>query len=1453
MGRGIKMLSREKSNRPPSSELNGVNGEDDQFTNYCCRPSPDTDYHIPLNCKGDQTSDTSGSSYRSALSSEEAESFKDCVEYLEEDSVPECTYCESEYEGDEITAASILPAAQTGPMDRSRSSKDTVSQLHGTLNSFSSAGQDPCRTNNKGEDHSYAADGAQSHFALKRSEAQTVHKARTQRLQQGGNGAVNDQSCRDRFCASGKASQQVQASIRAKNSSDPAGSGRMGLVTRRLPSGDSSGSKYLDHPTLFSAEKPKEMPLNTRKLKKSNLGSRAHAAVSSKPACPKYRAENSRVLSDSEELDNEVEKLTALSFQSLSCPQGSYLDMYSSGTSSSLSNSLPEDNNGMNRWPPGTDQRKTGVVNHPKGNWHFPPVNKAPEQDLLSNVLRKEPLECIDTIALENADSKKSLPKKRMVPKRQIQLRRKDKKEAGFCPAGECAALQPFTQARKEPCVKDRTISDEFRVNYKQFMKAAYQNNAFNKTRIASNLVKNVLAKKMQYEQRIKMEQRSVQGSSTSSVPSSISTDLPGDSLEGKSSSLSKSDCSFSTEDMQSHSTSERSESVAVDDGAGGTLRPAKGVVLNQELQENVCKIRNTFNELTERMRQQEASQGKKLPILADCGVPRMEPNNRRKQIAGERKEYRWARAVFESMEMDSKRTTALPKFAKPQKPWPNLKQRAIGQTNPARSKGVTTALKPQSLAVHKDTSRNVFTSKTKEMKLIPRLQNEQNGLAALRSMSSNRVSNDRKAPAFKSMTFSSLVFPTSGKSHSDEKLNHPQAPCPEANQMGKQGEVRVHRPRGVRKIVKDTLGLAFKPSNNFCFESKDELPKEPMPSISPLFIRCTSVRRKGDAQAVNSPQEKKQDQTGDIDVSTLSLCDPSTRGRECSSNSNPPIQTYEPAVQITTIQSKKFTVGNKDRQPQVENKPLLCERSELNVIPSSTVAKKESQLNIKVNSSVSKQSHKTETKHFPALSCSTLDEGAMNGALPQFKENHAPASEALVIPSATYFEDATRRDNGRVAMSHFSEHCKPHEAELTHPKHFSEVPNGSQDSARLSKEGDMLLGSISGCIGHPLSTGPLETQTLPNSNFAGSISETKMLEDSKSLGGSNRQLSECIVSDNPLTDKYGEGIRQTSNSSFMPSTSYGKIPENPWDCSNKHQETSGQYFSATPGDNTNYLTLPVATHQSDAAAAAAMPPRPSCVDGTSFTSNVSFQPSGKPPGNNVSHELFPPKHLERKAPTDNLLPPSTSHGQVPVRLQDSPSFTRRNERMSPSGKSASSPTRHFAAPVQAHRKMLVDPDSGKCYYVELPRQPQLKMLYDPETGQYIEVLLPPAPLTAHSGLYQAPFSPVVMSPGGYGPPYGSYAAFPSFPPPPPAVPAVHLEPQDQQSTQENTSVSDGFNSFSKNDASPTTQTADGNYMESLYYIPTGINPNPNPNPGLFSPPTCSGPSMLEKGPFHRM
>ncbi|XP_008566845.1 PREDICTED: proline-rich basic protein 1 [Galeopterus variegatus] len=137
--------------------------------------------------------------------------------------------------------------------------------------------------------------------------------------------------------------------------------------------------------------------------------------------------------------------------------------------------------------------------------------------------------------------------------------------------------------------------------------------------------------------------------------------------------------------------------------------------------------------------------------------------------------------------------------------------------------------------------------------------------------------------------------------------------------------------------------------------------------------------------------------------------------------------------------------------------------------------------------------------------------------------------------------------------------------------------------------------------------------------------------------------------------------------------------------------------------------------------------------------------------------------------------------------------------------------------PAAAHPgKVLVDPESGRYYFVEVPRQPRLRLLFDPESGQYVEVLLPPS----SPGPPRRIYTPLALGPGLYPPAYGPIAGLSL--PPSPGPPALG-SPQLPWATE----------------AGP---------LDGMYYLPVSGTPSPAPPLLLCAPPSSSGPAQPGKG-----
>ncbi|KAJ7411653.1 proline rich basic protein 1 [Willisornis vidua] len=1310
--------------------------------------------------------------------------------------------------------------------------------------------------------------------------------------------------------------------------------------------------------------------------------------------------------SDSDEVDGEVQALTARAFRSLSGLPGVHLDMCSSHTSSSLSNSLSEDGGRPRRWPPGAGEpRGAGTALHGRVGWPCP-------AGVDGEMLGKDQFECVD-VELESGEARKGHGKKRTVPKRQILLKRKERKEIGFGPRGDGPAPQPQPPARKEPPSKGRAIGEDFRLNYQQFMKAASLDTGSDRTRAASCLVKNVLAKKMQYEQRIRMEQKGLRGSSTSSGPSSAGTDLLGDGLEGKSSSMSRSDCSFSAEDLRGSGMP-----VAVGDT---TTHPTKGVVLSEATRETVCNLRKTFNELNQRMKYQEVLEGRWLPSA-------------REEHTSERICYQRARALFEGQPGVGKVLDVAPRFGRAPKPWPSLKERAIG---PIHSQALP--FKAEGRALPSTPPRRHFASRAQELRKLPQGRPEEKPPAAPRRPPSPGTPAPRGAPP---------AIP----------------PKPE-----EKGKGRVPQPRDVRKLVKSSYSLSFgtagAPRGPAAPAGRGEAP-----AAAPLVIHCTSVRRPEPAAGPGTEEGPSA---------------PASAEGPAKPPCSRPSPTHSSPINITRVQATRRGAATVEESAA---SPPRRERSELRVPPRAPLAEGvphvETHLHVLVGrrspaaregppaqSSAVLRTEKTvllpqsppsptegqeerahgDTGGFPSTRGCELagqrlgsgdsgdpragapggssahprpaEPGARSAAEPRASEQRQepPGSRSVSVGSAGGTGPSVpfrAGEEGEGAPGRLPERRDAWEypqqwpGEPHPPAAPAENSNYLAMSERAPKPSPMpklppvpYPGSASfgtpsvpslanASFGTPLVPNPgsasFGTPTVPNlastsfgtptvPNMASTSFGTPTVPNMASTSFGTPTVPNMASTSfgtptvpNMSSASFGTAmVTNMANSSFgypsnssLTSTSFGTplvsnhnsksfgIPLVPNLCStsfgnpllpNPSSVSFGNPLSPNPSCAS--FGSPLIPNPSSVSFGSPMVPNPSSI---SFGSHMVHNPSSVSFGNplmpNPSSASFgnplgpnPPSVSFGKPLVPNpssvsfgnplvpnpssasfgnpLVPNSASSSfgsplianPVPTSLghpavsnmpssffgsplvpnpgsaamgtgayplaggeapwskpspepalaraaegpgaaeppaqphpEDGPHFLRRTDVASPSGRSRQSPPKPFAAPLAPQRRMLVDPSSGKCYYVEPPRQPQMKTLYDPETGQYLEVLVPP--VASHSGLYQAPFNPLVVAPGLYGPPYTPYGGFPGLPAPPPAPspPPPDVAAADSAGTP---------SSAAKGEGPSAAGGPDCGYLESLYYIPTGMRASPGP----AQPPARASPAGHEKGPLLRM
>ncbi|XP_008291435.1 nascent polypeptide-associated complex subunit alpha, muscle-specific form isoform X2 [Stegastes partitus] len=230
---------------------------------------------------------------------------------------------------------------------------------------------------------------------------------------------------------------------------------------------------------------------------------------------------------------------------------------------------------------------------------------------------------------------------------------------------------------------------------------------------------------------------------------------------------------------------------------------------------------------------------------------------------------------------------------------------------------------------------------------------------------------------------------------------------------------------------------------------------------------------------------------------------------------------------------------------------------------------------------------------------------------------------------------------------------------------------------------------------------------------------------------------------------------------------------------------------------------------------------------------------------------LQPPQHIDPRRPpvhrSPHQQPPGmagapysdTSHSHSPGLPPMDPQYLCGPQGMGPSygseygGDSVYSESSYGQTP----RRVLMDPETGKYFYIEVPVQPLRKMLFDPETGQYVEVLIPQQAMS-HSGLYPpsaAPYPPL-HNPNMYAPApqYMPYAA-----PPPPAHPQSQSQPPRYPEASAAATMHPSGPGVSYRNPSgqgskpepPNHPPLDHSYLESMYYVPTGMNASPNPTP----------------------
>ncbi|XP_048471313.1 uncharacterized protein C4orf54 homolog [Rhincodon typus] len=541
--------------------------------------------------------------------------------------------------------------------------------------------------------------------------------------------------------------------------------------------------------------------------------------VSVANTCGDFMSDSSSLVSDLDETDYEVGRLTALAFRSLACPPTSYMELFESGGSTDLSLALSEDSSGTTQWSTPAEQGLRPASGQP-GPRAAPPLGSGH-------------FECVEVAVGSQEDSSGGRGEARTVPKREIQLKKRERSELSVFRASEASA-----------CPEERkTMSREEEVRASVLHRAEPQEESSKKAKFASCHISNVISKKMQFEQELKMERGAIQDpfSSVPSTPSSahvkeFELPLPGLTQEGE---------YLAEEPGRSWEFSAEL--------LGGT----RSAVLQESCPDTGPPHPSGFRSWKE-----SCTEDKKAAKPGRAGFPN--DSQPEKAAARNSQEERYVEAIPQFTKQASYSKDSQPSVLEDKPSYKQLGNK-IDTRNPSRS--------------------NIMPQPPKVTPAPPTTQEKQvDPYGTVEQLAPNIGSHSKIIP----LDPKYQTLPASFKFETDDcRIVDPQFDRGESTAQRAKGP--IHQVRDVRKLVKNTYGaLSFhvseaKPSG-FFHPDGSQLPAEPdqtnvpvgsIPTL-PMNIQCKSINWKGNREMSYSSSVDKKYWTyaGSTDTSRLYASD---------------------------------------------------------------------------------------------------------------------------------------------------------------------------------------------------------------------------------------------------------------------------------------------------------------------------------------------------------------------------------------------------------------------------------------------------------------------------------------------------------------------------------------------------------------------------------------------------
>ncbi|XP_041118347.1 uncharacterized protein C4orf54 homolog isoform X2 [Polyodon spathula] len=1145
-----------------------------------------------------------------------------------------------------------------------------------------------------------------------------------------------------------------------------------------------------------------------------------------------YSSGASSAVSELDDADNEVRNLTARAFRSLACP---YFDTINFSTSSDSSASLSEHGLGINKWSTFVDLKygnltqrsKQNVVSHKSSTSTFE-INK----NLAENNIQQPQSKSI-SLNGNIANSKRNISSTN-----EIQV--KEETEQGVITLSETLNVRcnvktgvPGSErranfaenvagSRSTDEVTDTLPSELGGESSKQTCKAGEtMEGPHKKAQFATSLLKNVISKKMQFEQERKMERGEIsepsfpglspglsckefefskekvggecrgfqrqnsrfsEGSSEFTI---VSLNDIEDFVESKPSDVKDSD---HKEDTLTHipETNFESSFEAGFDTKKGVSDAAKRTLLRSH--------NSAFRSWRDGKLEFQKEYKNDDNTLVGKSVTSTDKTGLQHQLSSS-KSTKMSHLFVPSIQLVSSENEI-------EKKQPNIKYSTRAFTDLGDG---SNRLSLDTLYAA-DSDRSLVTSKSPEIKISLRSveENKRNPFNIAKLLTPNIGCNaanlTKTADDLKCQALSVAL-----KGESSEKVPHFTVRDIRDNKYKLQ--TQIHQVRDVRKLVKSSYHFVSLDNNDPKGSASNQNAEQTsiqqghfrkQGSLSPILIKCQSVNTKG-----NVTPSKRRPVEGILEVDRLST--PPAEGAKKGT-----ILVYRttdraplvPASKQQKSEPSEGSAGVKTETRSAKQKPeIIIELGEKK--PESKMANQAALEKLRAAVKTMEQLYvfdrnewKRKTQPQPitdshVLSLIASEEGPEGNQEQCAVKTTAEREEKNVTVSLSTVERLVRRNSYPTAEKSSQTAVAGSVFDFLRKKDVKE--NLKMFHIPLNKEDKEVPKSLS-----------QQSGALTNKNVFTFTNNQKTSSRDSSINVINKLPQTYTSSQPPFTTKSVVPKSPKLPMSFK--ISQGKaVPAKMEKGISEAEKT--QTYSTFTEDSENYLTIPVKPQTSEA--------KPTT---TSQEQNVVYTvtATGAKPQTTSTLNYFNPADSRRQE--DSSQSPKRSSIVMETRSPVTPTATIYHHSL-PMSMSGTQPqvicfSSSVAPPIdqfqQTQRKMLLDPTTGQYYLVDTPIQPATKRLFDPETGQYVDIPMPQQPMAP----VPMPISPLALSSGAYG---ATYMLYPGFFPTTAVLPTRTLQTQLSSHSE-----ADGMDKMNSREVAHLGQQGDVAYMESPYYIPTG-------------------------------